>query len=147
MGIPTALSVSFLLYSVYQAMGSLDWKECEYCEYWVFHPYLLDPDGMALCPWCWDFILEDGGIAMGSLEWKECQYCEYWDLHPSLLDDAGALCAWCWDFDLGGGIAESYEHWWCYKQCRPRRERYLQNFRVLPVSLRSGTIAQAIAQF
>ena len=103
-GIPTALSVSFLLHSVYQAMGSLDWAACEYCEYWVKHPYLRDPDGIA-------------------------------------------LCAWCYHFQLGGGIFESEEHWWCFSQYRLRRERCLQNFRVLPVSLRSGVIAQAIAQF
>ena len=56
-------------------MGSLDWKGCEYCEYWVFHPYLRDPDGIALCAWCWDFE-EEGGILESEEHWwcfSQCQ--------------------------------------------------------------------------
>ena len=102
--------LGFLLHSVYQAIGSRwvqvreYWAACEYCEYWNKHPYLRDPDGIA-------------------------------------------LCAWCWHFQLGGGIFESEEHWWCFSQYRLRREGYLQNFRVLPVALRIGTITQTIASF
>ena len=65
---------------LHQAMGSIDWKECAYCEYWAHNPYLLDPDGMALCPWCWDFILRDGGTAESTEHWwcfyQQCQQRE-----------------------------------------------------------------------
>ena len=54
---------------LHQAMGSIDWAACFYCEYWAHNPYLLDPDGMALCPWCWDFILVDGGTAESTEHW------------------------------------------------------------------------------
>ena len=54
---------------LHQAMGSIEWKECAYCEYWAHNPYLFDPDGHALCPWCWDFIMEDGGTEESTEHW------------------------------------------------------------------------------
>ena len=67
--IPTALSVSLLLHSVYQAMGAIDWQQCQYCEYWDIHARgWRQPDGLALCAWCWDFDLE-GGIFESEEHW------------------------------------------------------------------------------
>ena len=64
-------------------MGSIDWKECAYCEYWAHNPYLLD-DGMALCPWCWDFILEDGGTAESTEHWWCFYQCQLRELQRRL---------------------------------------------------------------
>ena len=61
---------------LHQAMGSIDWAACFYCEYWAHNPYLLDPDGIALCPWCWDFILVDGGTAESTEHWWCFYQCQ-----------------------------------------------------------------------
>ena len=54
-------------------MGSMDWKECAYCEYWAHNPYLFDPDGYALCPWCWNFIIKENGAEESTEHW----WCDY----------------------------------------------------------------------
>ena len=49
-------------------MGTIDWAECAFCEYWVFDPYLYDPGGYALCDWCDDY-LEWGGAPNAPDHW------------------------------------------------------------------------------
>ena len=50
------------------SMGSLDWERCAYCVWWVEWPY-LDDDGCALCPWCFDFLVDDGGVPTSTAHW------------------------------------------------------------------------------
>ena len=60
-------------------MASIDWKQCEYCIYYVDPDILmalLDPDGSALCPWCWFYIIDNGGVPEAEEHWwctKQCQ--------------------------------------------------------------------------
>ena len=44
-------------------MGSCGWRQCYWCDYWVWNPYLLEFMGCnALCNMCWDWQHdEDGG--------------------------------------------------------------------------------------
>jgi hypothetical protein len=63
------------------AMGSMDWAECVYCEYYVRDPYLHDGIGLfgygALCGWCVSH-LDSGGQPMDGSHW--------WLSTPSSID-------------------------------------------------------------
>ena len=100
-------------------MGSIDWKQCAYCEYWAHNPYLLDPDGMALWPWFWDFILEDGGTAESTEHWWCFYQCQLRERQRQLRERQRQLC----------------------------RARCLQNLRVLPVALQIDTIIHMISSY
>ena len=48
------------------AMGSIDWKKCYWCDYWVRFPYLYDfpwGDFGAVCDWCDTIMCEDEDIS------------------------------------------------------------------------------------
>ena len=50
-----------ILNSQFGAMGSLGWKPCYWCAWWVYNPYLLDcVDGQPLCDLCFDWCLDGG---------------------------------------------------------------------------------------
>ena len=118
-------------------MGTIDWAECAFCEYWVFDPYLHDPGGYALCDWCDDY-LECGGapnapnhwwsriqttfvVILRSMDshgqlkigfhWVKCTYCEYQRARPE-LQFWTSLCRWCMRYLVKGGVPEGPDHWW-----------------------------------
>ena len=105
-------------------MRSIDWKEYRYCEYWVHNSYLFDPYGislygMALCQWCWDFILVDGGTAESTEHWWCFYQCQLREQQRQLRERQRQLC----------------------------RARCLQNLRVLPVALQIDTIIHMISSY
>ena len=58
-----------------QAMGSCGWCQCLHCTYWVYNPYLFDPDGTVLCNWCWDFVITGEGEADSPAHWWSNRQC------------------------------------------------------------------------
>ena len=109
---------------LHQAMGSIDWKECNYCEYWVHNPYLFDPDGYALCPWCWRFLIEDGGEEESEEHW----WCFY-QQRPQLREYRERL------------RQQQLE------QRRLHRAKCLQNHRILPRVLQLNSIIHRISSY
>ena len=80
----SALCESVDAHVLSDAMGSLPaWVPCIYCDYEVFNPYLHDPDGHALCDWCFDFLFDDGGEPESAAHW--------WSNYQHELEN----CVWC----------------------------------------------------
>ena len=53
--------------------------QCFYCEYEAENPYVFDGEfrGYVLCPWCFDFIVEQEGIPNSPAHWWATWRCQH----------------------------------------------------------------------
>ena len=62
-------------------MGSCGWRQCYWCPYWVYDPYLFEePAGAAFCNWCWDWCEEGGGPYEPTARQRGARLLERWFL-------------------------------------------------------------------